>query len=370
MMRRFPLPSISDLLSTTFVLLALAITTRAQTFTTIDPPNSTMTVAVTINLHGQIAGYYTDGSTFPSPTQKGFLRERDGAYTTFEVDTSAAHFPTVVTDMNREGEIIGYVLSFPGGFPGFLRHKDGTIVQFSGTPTTAMTTAAPMMEPIPRTCTPGNNCVDGTGPIAINARGEITGAFGQGVYFGFLRRRNGSTINFNVAQGGLPETFPQAINFFGQVAGYYRDSGNVAHAFLRQPNGTVIDFDPTNSTLTVPQSINLFSETAGYYKDANTVVHAFVRKPNGKIVTFDPPGSTGTEAVSINLESEITGFYLTADGKSHGFLRRANGGIEIFDAPGAGSVGTFPKEINDRGEIVGYYEDGNSILHGFVRSRR
>jgi len=346
-------------------LLALAVQTQAQTITTFDPPNSSMTVAVAINLHGEIAGYYTDGSTFPFPMQKGFLRERDGSITSFE----AAPTATWVTDLNLEGEIVGYFIE-PGQIAtsGFQRHRSGTMIRIpSGQPIASMADSAAALSGADL-C--DYSCIDGTGAFGINARGQIIGVGGGTPYIGFLRQPNGTTVIVDPAPTGSSlVASPQAVNFFGQITGFFR-APFPDHGFLRQPNGTYIRFDAPNSASTWPQSINTFSQIAGYFTDANGVVHGFARHPNGTIVIFDPPGSTGTEAESINLEGEITGFYLTTDGKSHGFLRHTNGHIETFDAPGAGGAGTFPKQINDRGEIVGYYQDGNSILHGFVRSRR
>ena len=324
-----------------------------------------MTVAVAINLRGQIAGYYTDASNSPFPLQKGFLRERNGSLTTFEAAPSA----TWVTDMNPQGGLIGYFVD-PGQITtsGFLRHEDGTIVAFKGGPTATPSLTRPATMAV-RLLPCDRDCIDGAGAFAINARGQITGETGGVTYSGFLRQANGTTINFIASQGNLA-TAPQDINLFGQIVGYYRVFGGTGPSgFLRQPNGTIIPINVANATSTWAQSVNLFSQIAGYFSDANGMVHGFVRHPNGKIVTFDPPGSTGTEAESINLEGEVTGFYLTADGKSHGFVRKANGHIETFDVPGAAGAGTFPKQINDLGDIVGYYEDGNSIIHGFVRSR-
>lgn len=345
------------------LLVSAASALHAQTITTFDAPNSTMTVPQAINVFGQIAGYYQDANGF----QLGFLRKRNGRFTSFEADQSSIHFPTFVTDINTRGEIIGYIYHPDGGSPAFLRQTDGTIVLFNGGPTSTPS-AAIATEPVPRLCA-GDNCVDGTGPIAINALGQITGAFGAGLYFGFLRQPDGTTIQFNVNPSSLPFTIPQAINLFGKITGYYLDQAG-AHGFLRQPKGAIITFDAPNSTHTTPQSINLLGQITGYYQDANNVVHAFLRQPGGTIVTFDPVGSIGTKALAINLEGQITGFYATTDGTYHGFLRRPNGNIDSFDAPSAANAGTFPKDINDLGQIVGYYQDANFVLHGFVRSAR
>lgn len=351
------------------LLVGVASTLHAQTITTFDPPNSSYTVPQSINAFGQIAGYYQDANGL----RPGFLRKRNGTFISFEADQSVAHFPTIVTDMNLGGEIIGYIYRPEGGFTGFLRHTDGTIVTFNGSGPMSTASAALATEPAPRPCTPQDNCVDGTGPIAINAFGQITGAYGQGFYVGFLRQPDGTTTNFNANEADLPFTIPQAINLFGQITGYYRDTSNtslVDHGFLRQSNGTIKTFDPPNSTRTTPQAINFLGQITGYYEDTNNVVHGFLRQPNGGIITFDPTGSINTQATAINLEGQITGFYATADGVYHGFLRGRNGNIESFDAPGAANAGTFPKDINDLGQIVGYYQDANFVLHGFVRSGR
>src|SRR5438105_13841794 len=61
-------------------LVVLASTSYAQTITTIDPPNSTFTIAQAINPVGQIVGYYLDGSGI-----HGFLRQPSGAITSFNV---------------------------------------------------------------------------------------------------------------------------------------------------------------------------------------------------------------------------------------------------------------------------------------------
>jgi hypothetical protein len=118
---------------------------------------------------------------------------------------------------------------------------------------------------------------------------------------------------------------------------------------------------------TTPRAINLFGQIAGYYRDTNSVVHGFVRQPNGTVVTFDPSGSTDTEAVSINAEGQITGFYLGSDGTYHGFVRKRDGTFCTFDAPN--SQGTFAQSINFFGQITGYYFDGSSY-HGFLRGSR
>lgn len=336
---------------------------RTQTIITFDPPDSTMTIPEAINARGEIAGSYKNRFGI----QPGFIRKRDGSFTTFEIDTSLAHSPTVVTDIGVEGQVTGYVAKAPGGFPGFLRQANGSVVLFNGGQTQTSALSALAMEPEPRSCEPFANCVDGTGPMAINAFGQIAGVYGASieVYSGFLRQRDGTTVDF--VAGQQFGTVPLAINLLGQITGYCRRCDQ--SGFLRERNGNIVSFDPPNGR-SIPQSINLFGQITGYFEDANGVSHGFVRHANGRIIAFDPAGSTDTTALSINLEGQIAGYYFTADGKSHGFLRRQNGRIESFDVPEAGDAGTFPRAINDLGQIVGYYVDANSVIHGFLRNPR
>jgi len=343
----------------------------AQTITSFDPPNSTGTFAFGINLNGQIAGTYIDGSVLsPVTAQTGFIRERDGTFTTFQPEVTFGErtfrLPPRVNDINLEGDVVGTV---PDGWTitssSFVRHKDGSVVVFKGPGTVG---SAPDPAAILRSPLPCDECIDGSGAAAINAIGQITGANGGSSYVGYLRQPDGSMTFFSPSTGSLA-TFPSSINVFGQITGYFK-APTPDHGFLRQRNGTFISFDPPNSTTTRPRSINLFSQITGYFMDSNNVEHGFLRQPDGKFVTFDPPGSTGTEPQSINFWGEITGSYTTSFGVNHGFLREPNGNIITFDVPGASADGTFAKEINDLGIIVGYYMDTNLLVHGFVRTRK
>ena len=77
-------------------------------------------------------------------------------------------------------------------------------------------------------------------------------------------------------------TFGRAINSKGVVAGYYRDSGNVAHGFVRAADGTLITFDVPGAGTgshqgTSAEGINSKGVTTGAYVDAGNVYHGFVR---------------------------------------------------------------------------------------------
>src|SRR5579859_5135105 len=68
-------------------------------------------------------------------------------------------------------------------------------------------------------------------------------------------------------------------------------------------------FDPPGSVSTIPMSINPAGEITGYYFDSNNNYHGFLRSRDGRFTTFDFPGASDTAAASINPAGDITGTY-------------------------------------------------------------
>lgn len=354
------------LLVATIVSIGAASSARAQTITTFDPPNSTTTIASSINLHGQITGSYADATSV-----HGFLRKRDGNFLTFDAFTDGS-FPSNATalDINAAGQIIGYYEnSLAVG--SFLRRTNGTIVAFSPSESSRVNAAASPSA----VKSPGIPCAAGAVAVAINDLGQIAGGWpgSGGNCSGYIRKRDGTITTFVVpsefhSDNFIPTTNPRDISLFGQITGEYFDvdssDGILVRGFVRQPNGAIVRFDVPSPNRTFPTAINLFGQIAGHYQDSSGT-HGFLRHSNGRIVTFDPTGSSDTEPASINDLGQITGYYLGADGTFYGFLRNWDGSITTFDAPN--SHGTFAQSINLFGQITGYYFDGSSY-HGFVRS--
>ena len=154
---------------------------------------------------------------------------------------------------------------------------------------------------------------------------------------GYLRRLDGSITEFDAPDAGLGAnqgTDPWGINPEGAVTGFYWDASgdNVYHGFLRKPDGTFIQFDLPGAGTdpfegTQPGGINLWGMISGMTIDPNGVAHGFLRAPNGKIIVFDAPGAgtgagQGTAPQSINQLGEITGGYVDANFVAHGFVRR------------------------------------------------
>ena len=241
----------------------------------------------------------------------------------------------------------------------------------------------------------GTGALQGTLGTSINDNGDIAGVYltAPNVAHGFVRTVVNGTAS--LATFGAPGagsslnqgTFPTSINMAGDVAGMYFDANNAYHGFLRVAStGTVtaIDVPGAPTTLghrgTLPMSLNAGGVITGFYVDSADVRHGFVRSAGGSFTTFDVPGAgmastDGTVPLSINTAGQITGFYQDASGTFHGFVRAAAGTITApINAPGAGTGGggkisfrgTLADSINTAGDIAGIYSDTNGADHGFV----
>ena len=238
----------------------------------------------------------------------------------------------------------------------------------------------------------GTGTGQGTRAYSINPSGTITGFFFDSVTaaHGYVRSNQGVISVFDApgagtgpGQGTFPFS-PLIINPSGAIAGYYVDSSNVSHGFLRATNGAIIGFDIPGAGTglgegTFSYAISPTGAITGYYYDGADVSHGFLRDTNGVITTFDVPGSgtafhQGTYGGGFTPSGTIMGNYLDADNLSHGFLLDRNGAFTTFDAPDAGHVpgvddGTYPFGINANGAITGWYVDDSDANHGFVRDK-
>ena len=292
------------------------------TFTSFDAPGAGTvgpfqfrgTFAFGINPQGAIAGYYGDTSAVPH----GYVRDKDGTITTFDVPGAARTF---AYNINPAGSIAGHYRDAFKVLHGYVRAPDGTITTF-------------------------------------DAPGAGTG----------------------VRQGTFVSVFG-TINPDGAITGYYLDASNVFHGYMRDANGTITTFDAPGAGTgpfqgTIAQGINPAGVIAGNHIDASNVVHGFVRANDGTITTFDAPGAgmgagQGTEVQAINPSGAITGNSTDSNNANHGFVRASDGTFTTFDPPGSGTgpgQGTIPTWINPAGTIIGLSIDSSGVGHGFLRT--
>jgi hypothetical protein len=99
------------------------------------------------------------------------------------------------------------------------------------------------------------------------------------------------------------------------------------HGFLLDKNGAMTTFDaPSGGTGpdqgTLPWDINPNGTIAGWTVDDADVLHGFVRNRDGTIVEYDVPGGTMFPWASIAPNGAVVGPYFDATGAVHGFLRQ------------------------------------------------
>jgi len=192
---------------------------------TFDAPGASgTTLPLGIAALGTIAG--VDG---PFPSLGGFLRNINGAFTSFNPPgpIGAGDFYGDMTFLvNPEGVIAGSYFQtiagnpFGGNYQIFIRALDGTITTFAT----------------------GNNtpCCSWSCPTGINLENVIVGLNNDGynVNHGFLRAPNGSITTFDAPGAGVgfnQGTIPLGITSLGEIMGRFRDSGGVSHGFTLTP---------------------------------------------------------------------------------------------------------------------------------------
>ena len=338
------------------------------------PGDYSGTFASGINIGGLITGYYQSADT----VYHGFLRSPDGKFTTFEApgaDTTAGSYNgTTPTGINDLGVITGSLYDATGLSHGFLRARDGKFTTFDVAGAGANGTF-----PI------GLNLEGAVVGYALDSN-DLFHAFLRtlgGEIYAFVGPGSCDTGTSTGCYGSAAMT----INFFGiSVGGFMDNSGNfVGHGLIRYPNGTLTTFvapgagsgtDQGTGCPGCASGLNQWGAIAGIYTDSNNVYHGFLRSPTGQFTTFDAPGAgtgsyEGTGCPSdcptgLNDSGAIMGTYIDSNSVYHGYLRTPVGKIVTVDP--SGSVFTWSSGMNDLGAITGYYADSSGVYHGFLRT--
>jgi uncharacterized membrane protein len=205
------------------------------------------------NNRGQVVGEYVDTGAAPGPdglfppgSVHGFIRQRSGRISTFDVPFPYLHD---VADINDRGQIVGYYddpdrpYNLEGGF---LREPDGEIVSLEVTGALSTT------------------------PRCINNKGQVVGSY--------------------VDAGAEPNpdgTIPQGV----------------IHGFVWH-KGRYTTFDPAGSVYTVPTGCNDRGQITGGYQDARGKEHGFLLT-RGRTTTLDAPGRVDNIAWGINNRGQV-----------------------------------------------------------------
>jgi hypothetical protein len=137
-------------------------------------------------------------------------------------------------DINPAGAITGLYADANNVMHGFLRTREGILITFD----------APGAGTVPnlyfKSTPAGTLGGQGTYAMSINPEGAITGSYidETNLGHGFLRAPDGRITKFDApgagtAAGSYEGTIPLAINAAGEITGAYFDSNYVLHAFLR-----------------------------------------------------------------------------------------------------------------------------------------
>ena len=205
----------------------------------------------------------------------------------------------------------------------------------------------------------------------------------------FTRRSNSRSINgqYYLFEHGAPSTecvgvvtlkserfidFPgsilteaESINNDDDVAGYYLDQNNAAHAFVF--NGrSYSTIEPPGSLESLAFKITDLGQIYGYFFDGATT-HGFSYQ-NGSFQRFDYPGATNTRVLSGNSDGTVVGWYKDSQTIKHGFVFK-NGRYRSFDAPFGVNTNLF--FINDRNVLTGSSYGGalTDLEYGFIYDR-
>jgi len=301
------------------------------TFSSVDVPGASNTIATGINARGVIVGIYYDSAG----NEHGFLL-KNGNFSTVDVPGSlvgvSGTLQTEANGINDGGAIVGDYFAPPGA-PG-----------------------APA-------------CTTDTPPFSPQCRR------------GFLYR-NGQFSDVLVP--GKKGSIPNAISPDGTIYGCDHDDDYFTSmvGFGRIGLDTFITLDTGGAELKNPTESVLGSMNNGATPDGSIIIGLYVDPPNssgqyrgyivdhGLFIPYDISGGVATQIWGINAAADFVGLYDDANGNEHGFLQRwgedAPLTIDVPSGPPFNATLTDAFAINHRGEILGLYIDAAGNLHGYL----
>jgi len=314
------------------LLTSVAAAAPVYSITEIKPPVDSF-YGTAMNESGQVAG--TGPVTLGGPPHA--LLYSKGVVT--DLGTLPGANSTVVTGINRKGQVVGYagqevppfsgewnsvhgfvytngslqdLGTLPGGSYVFATRitDDGTVV---GSAYTADDTCAQAFVYRNGVMSPVGTCETTRTALFINKRGNIVGITPRNsnqIRQGFFSKDGTSVVTMNCL-GNLPcsgrsYTEPADLNDKGQVTGFARDSAGVRHPYLYQ-NGVMKDLGSLGGKGGWGFAINASGVVTGSAYTA-TSEHAFLYQ-DGKMLDLDPKGKADFSiGFDISDKDEVLGF--------------------------------------------------------------
>ena len=159
------------------------------------------------------------------------------------------------------------------------------------------------------------------------------------------------------------------INDYDNAVGFYTDGAGNNHGYEynidRHSFHTITVSRATSTTAT---AINYDGDIAGFFTGSGGATEGFLLTAHGTLTSLAYPGASMTQALGVNDHREVVGFYQvgTGDGaQTHGFTWTARGGFKQVDDP-AGAGTTTVNGVNDAGVLVGFYVDGAGNTDGML----
>ncbi len=262
-------------------------------YTPIEVPGAaTTTFAFGINNRGQVTGGYDDASG----RLHGFIRDRHGRFTTYDIPGA---FSTIVSRINDRGQIVGDYFeteeTFAQGIKrGFLLDA-GRLVRIDA---------------------PG---ASSTEVVGIDNLGRLVGeAYDATTASGYLWQRGRFTT---ITGPGNTQAGTSDINERGQICGSYADALEAPTQGYLLDRGAYTTINAFDETLTQVFGLDIRGRVVGYtaagfdLADPIGLVGArgFLRDTKGRVTRIDVPGAPRTLVLGMNDLGQIVGAYENPD---------------------------------------------------------
>ncbi len=262
---------------------------------------------------------------------RGDLCDNTLGYTILDLTSFGDSIHT--TDINNNGQVIGYESLASGGSQAFIWDAINGM-QDLGT-------------------------LGGSTSIAfdINESGQVVG-------YAYLATDNMHAFIWDPINGmqdlatfGGASSYACAINNSGQVVGNAGLASGGSHAFIWDPITGMQDLDPLGAASSYAVAINNSGQVSG-----SRGYQAFIWDPINGMENLDTLGESSF-VNNINDAGQVVGFSFPAAGSYHAFIWDAITGMQDLGTLGGSSSNAAI--INEAGQVIGILEPDEMVFHAF-----